>query len=313
MRYTAASVGTRYVSRDLNSSIASSSSRWPCSIEVTPARSAFLIPLVPIACAAIDEARTHGMRVAAHAIGTNGIKNALRAGVTSIEHGHLLDDEAIELFKSRETYLVPTLAAVYRIYENIAGGARARRHALRDRELAQPRQARGGGSGRAERGSRAERRGVERAARCCLLRARERVRPDPQQLRLEAAAVRSDDGGAAADHHGARLLVAADSGRVLRRFRALVLLLDQRRRPRPRPRLPGDDLQRNRSERVDVPLGTRRLSPLLRTLPSGEGPASGDRAREACGRAAEARRDPAGRRVLRRADRAARRRRSPVS
>src|SRR5665213_1840321 len=122
MRYTAASVGTRYVSRDLNSSIASSSSRWPCSIEVTPARSAFLIPLVPIACAAIDEARTHGMRVAAHAIGTNGIKNALRAGVTSIEHGHLLDDEAIELFKSRETYLVPTLAAVYRIYENIAGG-----------------------------------------------------------------------------------------------------------------------------------------------------------------------------------------------
>ncbi len=73
--------------------------------------------------AAIDEARTHGMRVAAHAIGTNGIKNALRAGVNSVEHGHLLDDEAIELFKERGTYLVPTLAAVWRIYENIAGGA----------------------------------------------------------------------------------------------------------------------------------------------------------------------------------------------
>ncbi len=73
--------------------------------------------------AAIEEARTHGMRVAAHAIGTNGIKNALRAGVTSIEHGHLLDDEAIELFKTRGAYLVPTLAAVWRIYENIAGGA----------------------------------------------------------------------------------------------------------------------------------------------------------------------------------------------
>jgi imidazolonepropionase-like amidohydrolase len=72
--------------------------------------------------AAVDEARTHGMRVAAHAIGTNGIKNALRAGVTSIEHGHLLDDEAIALFKERGTYLVPTLAAVWRIYENIAGG-----------------------------------------------------------------------------------------------------------------------------------------------------------------------------------------------
>lgn len=73
--------------------------------------------------AAIDEARTHGMRVAAHAIGTNGIKNALRAGVTSIEHGHLLDDEAIALFKQRGAYLVPTLAAVWCIYENIAGGA----------------------------------------------------------------------------------------------------------------------------------------------------------------------------------------------
>ena len=73
--------------------------------------------------AAVTEARTHGLRVAAHAIGTNGIKNALRAGVTSVEHGHLLDDEAIALFKERGTYLVPTLAAVWRIYENIATGA----------------------------------------------------------------------------------------------------------------------------------------------------------------------------------------------
>jgi imidazolonepropionase-like amidohydrolase len=72
--------------------------------------------------AAIVEASTHGMRVAAHAIGTNGIKNALRAGVTSIEHGHLLDDEAIGLFLERGAYLVPTLAAVVCIYENIAGG-----------------------------------------------------------------------------------------------------------------------------------------------------------------------------------------------
>ena len=73
--------------------------------------------------AAIDEARTHGMRVAAHAIGTNGIKNALRAGVTSIEHGHLLDDEAIALFKERAAYLVPTLAALACIYENAKTGA----------------------------------------------------------------------------------------------------------------------------------------------------------------------------------------------
>lgn len=72
--------------------------------------------------AAIVEARTHGMRVAAHAIGTNGIKNALRAGVNSIEHGHLLDDEAIELFKEHGAYLVPTIAAVSCIFENATNG-----------------------------------------------------------------------------------------------------------------------------------------------------------------------------------------------
>ncbi len=73
--------------------------------------------------AAIDEAHTHDMRVGAHAIGTNGIKNALRAGVDSVEHGHLLDDEAIALFKERGAYLVPTLAAVSCIYENAKNGA----------------------------------------------------------------------------------------------------------------------------------------------------------------------------------------------
>jgi imidazolonepropionase-like amidohydrolase len=61
--------------------------------------------------AAVDEAHRHGLRVAAHAIGAQGIKNALRAGVDSIEHGHMLDDEAIALFKERGTYLVPTLSA----------------------------------------------------------------------------------------------------------------------------------------------------------------------------------------------------------
>ena len=50
-------------------------------------------------------------RVAAHAHGTAGIKAAVRAGVNSIEHGSILDDEAIALFKERGTYLVPTLMA----------------------------------------------------------------------------------------------------------------------------------------------------------------------------------------------------------
>ncbi|HEY9085214.1 MAG TPA: amidohydrolase family protein [Candidatus Tyrphobacter sp.] len=73
--------------------------------------------------AAIDEAHRHGLRVAAHAIGTEGIKNALRAGIDSIEHGHMLDDEAIDLFKQRGTYLVPTLAAPTCILEHLGEGA----------------------------------------------------------------------------------------------------------------------------------------------------------------------------------------------
>ncbi|HEX8805503.1 MAG TPA: amidohydrolase family protein [Candidatus Aquilonibacter sp.] len=72
--------------------------------------------------AAITEAHRHGLRVAAHAIGTEGIKNALRAGIDSIEHGHMLDDEAIELFKRRDVYLVPTLAAPTCILEHIHDG-----------------------------------------------------------------------------------------------------------------------------------------------------------------------------------------------
>jgi imidazolonepropionase-like amidohydrolase len=58
--------------------------------------------------AMVDEAARHGVRVAAHAHGTEGIKAAVRAGVTSIEHGSMLDDEAIALMKQHGTYLVPT-------------------------------------------------------------------------------------------------------------------------------------------------------------------------------------------------------------
>lgn len=61
--------------------------------------------------AAIDEAHRLGRRVAAHAHGTSGIKTAVRAGVDSIEHGSILDDEAIALMKEHGTYLVPTLLA----------------------------------------------------------------------------------------------------------------------------------------------------------------------------------------------------------
>lgn len=61
---------------------------------------------------AVEEAAAQGKRVMAHAMSTAGIKNALRGGVTSIEHGSLLDEEAIALMKERDAWLVPTLVAL---------------------------------------------------------------------------------------------------------------------------------------------------------------------------------------------------------
>jgi imidazolonepropionase-like amidohydrolase len=56
-------------------------------------------------------ASDYGFKVAAHAHGAEGMKRALKAGVTTIEHGTFMDDEAIELFKARGAYLVPTIIA----------------------------------------------------------------------------------------------------------------------------------------------------------------------------------------------------------
>ena len=56
----------------------------------------------------VNEARRHGLKVAAHAHGKDGILASIRAGVASVEHGSILNDEAIQLMKERGTYLVPT-------------------------------------------------------------------------------------------------------------------------------------------------------------------------------------------------------------
>ena len=56
--------------------------------------------------AAVEEAAGHGVHVAAHAHGAEGAKRATRAGVRSIEHGSLLDDEALDLMAEHGTYLV---------------------------------------------------------------------------------------------------------------------------------------------------------------------------------------------------------------
>jgi imidazolonepropionase-like amidohydrolase len=56
----------------------------------------------------VEEAHMLGRKVAAHAHGNDGIKRAVAAGVDSIEHGSVLDDEAVALMKQHGTYLVPT-------------------------------------------------------------------------------------------------------------------------------------------------------------------------------------------------------------
>jgi imidazolonepropionase-like amidohydrolase len=61
--------------------------------------------------AAVTEAATQGRRVMAHAQAAAGIKNALRAGVATIEHGIWIDDEACELLLGEGRALVPTLVA----------------------------------------------------------------------------------------------------------------------------------------------------------------------------------------------------------
>jgi imidazolonepropionase-like amidohydrolase len=58
----------------------------------------------------VDEAHDLGMRVAAHAHSTEGIRRALLAGVDTVEHGSLLDREAVEMMASQGTFLVPTLS-----------------------------------------------------------------------------------------------------------------------------------------------------------------------------------------------------------
>ena len=61
--------------------------------------------------AIVETAHTLDRKVAAHAHGTAGIKNALRAGVDSIEHGTYLDDEAITMLKQHGAYMVPRISA----------------------------------------------------------------------------------------------------------------------------------------------------------------------------------------------------------
>ena len=70
----------------------------------------------------VAEATAAGMFVMAHAQGADGIKNAVRAGIRSIEHGIFLDAEAIDLMLARGTWLVPTLVAPQGVIDAAASG-----------------------------------------------------------------------------------------------------------------------------------------------------------------------------------------------
>jgi imidazolonepropionase-like amidohydrolase len=70
--------------------------------------------------ALIAEAHRLGRKVASHAHATMAIKDAVRAGVDSIEHGIFLDDEGIELMKQHGTYLVPTSFPLYWFEQNVS-------------------------------------------------------------------------------------------------------------------------------------------------------------------------------------------------
>ncbi len=71
----------------------------------------------------VTEAAAAGIWVMAHAQAADGIKNAVRAGIRSIDHGIYLDDEAIGLMLDRGTYLVPTLLAPTGVQKAVEDGA----------------------------------------------------------------------------------------------------------------------------------------------------------------------------------------------
>ena len=73
--------------------------------------------------AGVHEAKRFRRRTASHAQGTQGILNAVRAGIDSIEHGIYMDEQCLEEMLAAGTFLVPTVAAVQNILRNADSGA----------------------------------------------------------------------------------------------------------------------------------------------------------------------------------------------
>ncbi len=75
--------------------------------------------------ALVQTAHAYGRKVAVHAHGADGVKLALRAGADSIEHGTVMDDEVIRLFRQGGAYYVPTLSTVNGYLERLAANPNA--------------------------------------------------------------------------------------------------------------------------------------------------------------------------------------------
>ncbi len=89
------------------------------SKENPPTRVQFTMPEME---ALVDEAHRWGMMVACHAHGNPGIRDAVLAGVDTIEHGTLMEDDTIELMLKRGTYLVPTFTIFHCIMQAMGKG-----------------------------------------------------------------------------------------------------------------------------------------------------------------------------------------------
>ncbi len=83
--------------------------------------------------ALVETAHLYGRKVAVHAHGREGILTALKAGADSIEHGTMLDDEAIELFLKHGAYYVPTLSTINGYIERLQKDPNAYEPAVREK------------------------------------------------------------------------------------------------------------------------------------------------------------------------------------
>jgi imidazolonepropionase-like amidohydrolase len=85
--------------------------------------------------ALVETATMLNRRVMAHAHGIEGIRNAVRAGVASIDHGAVLDDAILAEMRERGTYLVPTMMAFEYVYRASEAGTLAPWSAIKAREI----------------------------------------------------------------------------------------------------------------------------------------------------------------------------------